>query len=60
MQFFFTNLQRNPDEISFDNLSLSIRGIGYFSKASKHLLKKEEMEYLQEQLIKKGNWFYSE
>ncbi|CAO3615261.1 unnamed protein product [Cunninghamella echinulata] len=60
MQKFFTTLQSHPDKAVFDGLSISIRGIGYFSKAANQLLKKEELEYLQEQLIKKGNWFYSE
>lgn len=60
MQKFFATLQNHPDRAAFDGLSISIRGIGYFSKAANQLLKKEELEYLQEELIKKGNWFYSE
>ncbi|KAG1469634.1 hypothetical protein G6F56_003147 [Rhizopus delemar] len=44
----------------FYRTSAAIRGIGYFSKVRAQIMKKEEIDSLCNELVKKSNWFYSD
>lgn len=57
---FNENLKAADNLENFYNVSLSIRGIGYFAKVCTKLLKEEEITALRNHLIKISDWFYSE
>ncbi|CAO3576402.1 unnamed protein product [Absidia cylindrospora] len=60
MAIFVGGLNQELDELDFQTFSISVRGIGYFAEAAKRFMGNDELESLQEQLIKKGNWLCSE
>ncbi|KAI9491166.1 hypothetical protein BDB00DRAFT_874560 [Zychaea mexicana] len=59
MDIFIRTLRQKIDEVSFRELSVAIRGIGYFSRAFDKFLTSEEIDALREYLVKISSWFYS-
>ncbi|KAI8098597.1 uncharacterized protein BX664DRAFT_288171 [Halteromyces radiatus] len=57
---FINYLQQENAELDFQQFSISVRGIGYFAKASKQQLQPDQVTTLQDLLIKRGTWICSE
>ncbi|KAI8075324.1 hypothetical protein BC940DRAFT_249003 [Gongronella butleri] len=60
MSRFTSMLQQDHDKLEFQPFTIAVRGIGYFAQAANLHLQRREMEQLQDHLIKKGMWFFSE
>lgn len=53
-------LRSDLDKVDFRNLSVAIRGVGYFAKAYHKYLKDEDIVALRDNLVQLSSWFYSE
>ncbi|KAI9317521.1 hypothetical protein BX666DRAFT_1633731 [Dichotomocladium elegans] len=57
---FISCLQTDIADLNVYDLSLTIRGLGYFSLACKKYMKPDEFDMLKDKLIGMNAWFYSE
>lgn len=54
------HLRSDLDQVDFRNLSVAIRGVGYFAKAYHKYLKTEDIKTLLDNLVQLSSWFYSQ
>ena len=60
MKTFMKDFQSDYGEMYFRDFTIAVRGVGYFAKACAKHMKPEDIAYLQDMLIKKSSWFFSE
>ncbi|KAF7728428.1 hypothetical protein EC973_006106 [Apophysomyces ossiformis] len=59
LKHFLSVLRTDYEEANLSDLAVSIRGLGYFSKACKIYMRSSEFDFICEELLKKSQSIYS-